>query len=269
MMNIDINETVNQLLLEGFVILDDCVSSLHLDLLHHKMLAETLQMIHEKKWGGVGSLQGHLQQNPPRYAPYVFRDIVSNPLVIDISERILGENFYSDFYSANTNCPGSMMQPVHSDCGSLWQGNRIAHPPVSLIINIPLVDVDENNGSMEIWPGSHRILHFKKYVEADFLEARQTIAPPIRANMKKGSILIRDARLWHRGMPNISNHPRHMLAMIHHIHWLQRNEKLAFAKGCELEILDKRLQHHIYFTDGFIDHSIDPTNGEYSQIPES
>lgn len=252
---------------EGFVIVDDIVSPEHLDILQSKMIDETLQMIHQKKWGGVGGLYGHLQQNPPRYAPYIFRDIVSNPIVIEISKCILGENFYNDFYSANTNCPGSVMQPVHSDCTSLWQGNMINHPPVSLIINIPLIDADENNGSMEIWPGTHQVLGTKKYVENEALIEREKNGAPLRANMKKGSVLIRDARLWHRGMPNISNSPRHMLAMIHHIHWFQRGEKLAFAKGCESEILDARLQHHIYFTDEFIDHATDPTQGRYLEVP--
>ena len=31
-----------------------------------------------------------------------------------------------------------------------------AHPPHRLVVNIALVDVSEENGSTELWPGSHR-----------------------------------------------------------------------------------------------------------------
>ncbi len=258
-MKIDFCEEKEKLLLDGFIIIENLVSKEHVDFLHEKMLGESWEMMKEKKWGGVRSCHGHIQQNPPRYAPYVFRDIVSNPVVINISKLILGENFYNDFYSANTNCPESIMQPLHSDCMPLWPGNVIQHPPVSLVINIPLVDTDEINGSMEIWPGSHLVLGAQKYVDEKIFMERKKTAPPMRANMKKGSILIRDTRLWHRGMPNTSTTPRPMLAMMHHIHWLKRGKKLAFAAGCESDILDNQIDHHIYFTHEPIDHSIDPT----------
>jgi RNA polymerase primary sigma factor len=37
--------------------------------------------------------------------------------------------------------------------------------------------------------------------------------------MRRGSVLIRDMRLWHNGMPNPSDSVRPMVAMIHWIHW--------------------------------------------------
>lgn len=150
-MTINIQNAAKKLLSEGFVIIEEIVSIAHLDILQSKMIEETWDMVEKKNWGGVGALHGHLQQNPPRYAPYVYRDIISNPVVIEISKLVLGIDFYNDFYSANTNCPGSIMQPVHSDCSPLWPGSKISHPPVSLVINIPLIDVDETNGSIELW----------------------------------------------------------------------------------------------------------------------
>jgi len=54
-----------------------------------------------------------------------------------------------------------------------------------------------------------------------------------RFNMKKGSVLIRDDRLWHRGMPNLSTKPRPMLALIYSIRWLKENRDLVFHENCE------------------------------------
>ena len=65
------------------------------------------------------------------------------------------------------------------------------------------------------------------------VEARRDIAPPVRGNTKKGSVLIRDMRLWHRGMPNHSDRPRQMIAMVHNIHWFRRRRRVPFNKGCE------------------------------------
>ncbi len=256
------------LLSQGYIIVSNLVSHEHLDLIHNKMIVETREMIKKNKWGGVGSIKGHIQQNPPRYTPYVFKDILSNSTVLEISRLILGNNFFNDFYSANTNCPGSIAQPVHIDCAPKKKDENISNLPISLVINIPLVKVSKNNGSMEIWPMTHKIFTPKKYIDEKILEERRKTIPPIRADMSKGSILIRDVRTWHRGMPNLSENPRHMLAMIHHAHSVQPGEKIAFSKGCENEILNVGINHHVYFTEDFIDHSIDPTYGAYSVINE-
>ena len=72
--------------------------------------------------------------------------------------------------------------------------------------------------------------------------------------MCKGSVLIRDIRLWHRGVPNRSNRPRHMIAMIHNIRWLRRGNPLPFNKGCEAAFNNSDLDHNVEFTDEPIDY---------------
>jgi hypothetical protein len=64
-----------------------------------------------------------------------------------------------------------------------------------------------------------------------------------------GSLLIRDIRLWHRGMPNRSDRVRHMLAMIHNVGWLQRPAPLWFERGCEGAFASSDFDHHVAFTD--------------------
>lgn len=110
-------------------------------------------------------------------------------------------------------------QPVHSDAD-------FAHPshPFALVVNVPLIEMTPRNGSTEVWLGTHNGygldaqegLHGERAsgrIKAALLEERRRISPPIQPTIPKGSIVVRDLRLWHAGMPNYSNDIRVMLAM--------------------------------------------------------
>ena len=47
----------------------------------------------------------------------------------------------------------------------------------------------------------------------DLLEQRRQVRGPSQPVIEKGSIVIRDLRLWHAGMPNMTDEVRVMLAM--------------------------------------------------------
>jgi ectoine hydroxylase-related dioxygenase (phytanoyl-CoA dioxygenase family) len=239
---------------EGYVVLENVISHAHLDVLRERMDEDSQKLIAAKKWGGAGQLPGHLQQGPPPFAPYVFADIVANPFVVQVTRELLGGGLYNSFYNGNTNCPGSGTQPLHGDSGHLWPGLDVAHPAASVVVNISPMDVSEENGSVELWPGSHLETRVERRIDAATEAARREIAPPVRGNAKKGSALIRDMRLWHRGVPNTSDKPRHMIAMIHNVRWLQRSKPLRFNKGCEAAFASDELDHHAEFTDETIDY---------------
>ena len=247
-------QAVQALQTEGFVILVDVVNHDHLDSLRERMTADSQKLISAEKWGGAGRIAGHLQQGPPPFAPYVFRDIVANPFAIQVTKAVLGEGLYNRFYNGNANCPGSGVQPLHADGPHLWPAMATAHPTSTLIVNVTLIDVTEENGSTEIWPGTHLIPMNEQRVSAEVEASRREITPPVRANTKKGSLLIRDNRLWHRGVPNHSNIVRHMIAMIHNIRWLQRPATLLFNSGCEEAFPAGDLDHNVAFTDQPLDY---------------
>ncbi len=242
-----IKDAIEKLSTEGYVIIEDLIEHNLLDNIRMQMTHATRQMFLNEQWGALGSIKGHIQQNPPREAPYVYRQIISNPTVIEITHALLGDGLFNDFYSMNTNCPGSLEQPLHRDCIPLWPKDTVDHPPVSLVVNIPLVEVTEFNGSMELWPGTHKLTHIGKYPSTEHIDNRRNICPPIRLNIKKGAVLIRDVRVWHRGMPNLSENPRPMIAMVHHIYWFPKSEIITFEKGCENEMKDNKLSHHACF----------------------
>lgn len=139
-------------------------------------------------------------------------------------------------------------QPVHSDAD-------FAHPdhPFALVVNIPLVTTTPENGSTEIWLGTHNGFgldaqegaHGERAsgrIREELLRQRQEVSPPLQPVIKKGSIVVRDLRLWHAGMPNTTQQTRVMLAMIHFAPWFRNRMRLElgedikpFLEGLESE----------------------------------
>lgn len=234
---------------DGYVILADVIDHAQLDLLHERMDADSQRLIAAEKWGGAGRVPGHLQQGPPPFAPYIFRDIVANPFAIQVTHALLGDGLYNRFYNGNANCPGSGTQPLHADGPHLWPNMATAHPPASVIINVSPVDTTEENGATEIWPGTHMIPMNFQHVPPELEAERRAVSPPTRVCARKGSLVLRDPRLWHRGVPNHSDRIRHMIAMIHNIKWLDRPARLLFNTGCEDAFPAGPLDHNVKFTD--------------------
>lgn len=99
-----------------------------------------------------------------------------------------------------------------------------------------------HNGSTEVWLGTHTGMggieaqegaHGERAsgrIRKDLMEKRvATHGLPVQPNIKKGSLIIRDLRLWHAGMPNMSEEVRVMLAQIHFANWYRNPMKLEFA----------------------------------------
>jgi len=135
----------------------------------------------------------------------------------------------------------------------------VATPAYQLVVNIPVVNVDATNGSTEIWLGTHRdttvaVQDGDSKVPLDALERRRLVSAPIQPTIRLGSAIIRDMRLWHAGMPNHTNSPRPMLALIHTVSWWQ-DGRIVFAKGSEPFLEHPDLRTNAVFTDGPISHN--------------
>jgi len=131
--------------------------------------------------------------------------------------------------SGNTALPSTessppASQPTHNDAD-------FDHPSIhfALVINVALVEMTPHNGSTEIWLGTHNGTTIADQegehgdrasgrIKKHLLEARKSVRPPCQPVVKKGSIIIRDLRLWHGGKPNLSDKPRVMLAMSKSLH---------------------------------------------------
>ncbi len=243
---------------DGFVVLHRAIDPNHIAVLRERMLADVDEILalddvpYQFK-------NGHLQQDPPPFPPYLFRDVLANDLVVDVTQAVLGEGVKNAFYSGNTCLPNPHQQPLHVDSGQLWPDLRQATPAYNLVVNVPIVDTTPENGSTELWPGTHldttRAMSDGDIKLAPADEERQRAeCQPLQPSIPAGSVLIRDLRLWHRGMPNHSEQARPMIAMIHWPRWWHIGKPLLFAKGTEALFADSALETVAEFVDGPIDY---------------
>ena len=237
---------VNAIREDGYVVIEQVVDHEFLDALKVRMDNDSVKLIEAEKWGGAGRLRGHLQQGPPPVAPFLSPDIVVNPYAVQIAREMLGSGFYCCFYNGNTNTPGSGTQPLHGDGVHLWGDMDQGHPATQLIVNVFPQDTSGENGATQIWPGSHLDM---RVVSEETESDRRSFSPPIQTCARKGDILIRDSRLWHRGVPNPSDQNRHMVAVVYNIEWLVRRRTLFFGKGSEQMFADAGVDPNAEFLD--------------------
>jgi ectoine hydroxylase-related dioxygenase (phytanoyl-CoA dioxygenase family) len=214
---------------DGYVVLGGVVDHDGLDQMRQRLdedTAELLRRIETK--GGSDELVGQLSQPMPRSPEHIHRTVVTNPLVIQVTAGLLGEGVHNHFYNCNTNLPGSQAQPLHRDAPHL--DHDPANPIISIIVNVSPIGVDETNGATEIWPGTHWIEGLTR-ISDHVAEKRRIIAPPVRMLSRKGDVVLRDPRLWHRGVPNLGTEIRHMVAMVHSKHFYESDVAIPVTRG--------------------------------------
>ncbi len=129
-------------------------------------------------------------------------DLLQNPALLAVLDNSLGENWVYESFGVISSFPGSTMQKLHTDSPHLFEDKAIAAmlPPFALTISIPLVDVDEVNGSTEFLPGTHR-----------FVQSPESANGSVWNAVPRGNCMIWDYRVRHRGQPNNGAAPRPML----------------------------------------------------------
>lgn len=201
----------------GYVVLEDVYEP---DFLNDVREAyETLLEAYLEGRGGLDALDGktfgknHVGFHPPLVPPLADTRIVAHPIAVQLMRELLGDGFQCGFFNTNTAMPGSGIQPVHSDTRPLFGAElSVPHPVTTLVVNIPLCDFTLENGSTEVWPGTHLITDPE---EVGKLEERAKEIPSVRTHLRRGSLALRDMRMWHRGMPNEADYPRTMFALVY------------------------------------------------------
>ena len=153
---------------------------------------------------------------PPPFDPYLYRQIVYNDVAADICIAWLGMEATLTTYAANTSWPDqSAKQNIHRDV----PGAPIGPSSPGVVINIPLTTFTKENGATLVYPGSHdssvEEAEDSQNIPIEMLEEQSKISPAIQTtNVVAGDLIIRDLRLWHGGMPNITRERRIMLALV-------------------------------------------------------
>jgi ectoine hydroxylase-related dioxygenase (phytanoyl-CoA dioxygenase family) len=244
---------------DGVLVIDQIIDHAPLDALKQRMDRDSVELLAFcDSIGGNPRDRGHLQQGPPPMVPYVFPGYVANALVCDALRAILGTTAYCEFYNGNTNCPDSTYQELHLDAVHSSSVDGVAAATSAVVVNVVPQDVDERNGAVELWPGTHTIVVPTPVPDAA-IEARRAAGAPVRGAFRKGDVLLRDSRLWHRGVPNPSQEYRHMIAMVFVSGGKPKGRPIAFARDCEWLLANAPLPFNATFSDEPIDYLLGPT----------
>ncbi len=179
---------------KGFIILRDFISDESFSSVCKDLKEEVLVEFGKLKKTG-GSLMGNLNVSPGVYAKTIFQKFNTQKFqeIIEQISRKKISNF--DVISGgNLNFQYKYNQHFHTD--SKFKDSF-------LIVNVVTEDIYEDNGPLEILPGTQK--ENFPYWKIAFKKSYKIIA-------KKGDLIIRTSNLWHRGTKNISKNPRLLLA---------------------------------------------------------
>lgn len=262
----------------GFVVVEDAIAPEPLAALRRRMDADTEELLRYcESIGGNPRARGHLQQGPPLSPDLVFAEVAMNAAVNDVCRALYGAERSSGderplltFYNGNTNCPGSADQHLHMDGRHDTAPGEPVAPTARVVVNIAPGPMNRNNGAIELWPGSHRIHcvndagtgagEAEGARVAELAPGRRQAAPPVQPETRVGDVLIRDVRLWHRGVPNRSRRPRHMIALIVSRRAADAPERrLKFELGCDAALEGHGVDANAEYVEGPLDYLIGPT----------
>ncbi|KAK1810107.1 hypothetical protein LTR12_015531 [Friedmanniomyces endolithicus] len=144
------------------------------------------------------------------------------------------------------------------------------HPlwPFAFAFNIPLCDMSVENGSTELWIGSHKDSNIDQHctfaggetglvIRPELLEERRQHSPPVQPSTKKGSLIIRDIRLWHAGMPNRTDVPRIMLAFVYQPRWFQAPSRVILPLRAKRLVEQWEAETGVEFQATWVDGDVD------------
>lgn len=216
----------------GLVIVENAIGLPALDHVSERMLEDIPKNLASPRLHyNHGQAHRNISQTPPLHSEFLHEEIWANRFAAALIEHIIGPKPQLSYASSNIALPGGKgYQAVHSDyyCSHL-------DFPVFLEVCIFLDGASPQNGSTQVWPGTHHgynkadhAFADRGWIKRETFVARAKICPPRQPVIPKGSICIRDLRLWHAGMPNFTDKPRIMLSFIYSPRWFGTRMRIRF-----------------------------------------
>ena len=138
---------------------------------------------------------------------------------------VLGDDHVNLFQGAVIAEPGAVEQQPHMDGSHLFQDThgyaQAQNPPHCLNVFVPLVDVTEDNGPTEFWPGSHVLTQSKTTFAKMRLGTARDMPPSVKLAGAKGDAIIFDYRVIHRGRKNVAESSRPVLYLTSSRSWFR------------------------------------------------
>ena len=136
--------------------------------------------------------------------------VYANSVVVALIREALDQNAVLESFGAVISFAGARAQHIHRDGPSLFDSAISPMLPAhALTFVLPLVEMNDINGTTALWPGSHR---WKK---------RDESVPPEAPLIPLGSCVLWDFRLYHGGTPNGSDTHRPIVYGTYARRWYQ------------------------------------------------
>lgn len=227
-----VQEILARLKMDGYVVLEEPLPEPLVTRLRERfdeMLEQRMSAAPSNR--GANRYQMVLPFQPPFADPLLYE----NPRVLEILDQLLGPQIVCTYFASDTPLPGSEYQKVHSDTRLLFPETSLSLPCYGAVLNVPLVDVTEENGPLELWPGGSHLMPGPLDLSS-LAERMQSV----RLTMKAGSMLLRDLRVWHRGTPNRSSRSRPNLALVYTRPWYRFEQPVFEIPRAGWEALSER-----------------------------
>ncbi|TYJ58912.1 hypothetical protein B9479_000345 [Cryptococcus floricola] len=223
-------DAVTAMFRDGLVVLSNAIDVQVIDKLNDKMKDDTAKILSGavKVHWNQGRDKGNVSQVPPIAEEWLFPEIYANKAASHVLSHVLGPKPELRYIRSNTLLGNATeRQRVHKDV----KMRHLMHP-FAIAMNVCLIDASPENGSTEVWLGTSSQSTSDDlqeiglgFVREDKLEERRAVRPPVQASIPRGSLILRDLRLWHAGMPNNTPETRVMLAFVYFAAWY----------GCEMQ----------------------------------
>ena len=222
-----------ELRVNGFTVLPDRLPAAMVErmrLRFDELLAESAAQLPTNR--GAQRYQLYVPWEPPFAEPLLYE----HPGALAVMEAAMEPDLTLRYFASDTPLPGSDYQQVHSDTRLLFPETQLSLPAYGIVLNVPLVDCTEENGSLEFWPATHLMPGRSN------LEHLAALLPSARANLPAGSLLLRDLRMWHRGTPNRSTGSRPHLAVVYTRPWYRFELDPPLLDRTQYNALSERAQ---------------------------
>jgi ectoine hydroxylase-related dioxygenase (phytanoyl-CoA dioxygenase family) len=146
------------------------------------------------------------------FAPEFFFDAA----ILEILKNVMGDRIVADQWGCDVPLPGSDYQTVHVDYQRplFYEMPDLHLPAYMMIVSFGLTKITEENGAIELAPGTHKMLK-----EEALHAVGNSKIKMLPINMNVGDVLIRHPWTLHRGTPNKTSTPRLLVSIRYVRNW--------------------------------------------------
>ncbi len=219
-------EAVDVLQREGLVVLDDLTDPALLAQAWDEIAIAYPEHATENRAANYGPYEGRHTMPMVIEGTLADKQVLLPKPVAQIARELLDPEFKVDSVGLLVAFPGAPDQARHADAW-LFPGTPLDRllPPFALAFAQPLVPMDETTGRTAFWRGTHRTGTNEPKGEWDY-------APEV----KPGSAILWDFRVWHAGLANHSAEARPVIFTVLAREWWIEIEPPAAVHYRKLKI---------------------------------